>query len=56
MDNHLVIHGKDLDRFPETAVAVFNDKGLITDFKIYCCRSPIVTIVQEVTGEGPYKK
>ncbi|KAI0384177.1 hypothetical protein F5Y04DRAFT_237697 [Hypomontagnella monticulosa] len=56
MNNHLVIHGRSLDGFPETAVAVFNDKGLIEDFKVYCCRSPVVTVVQEVTGVGPYKK
>ncbi|KAI1778459.1 hypothetical protein F4818DRAFT_301685 [Hypoxylon cercidicola] len=54
MENSLVVHGKDLDVFPETATAVFNEQGLITDFKLYCCRSPVVEIIQEVTGIGPY--
>ncbi|KAF3057464.1 hypothetical protein GL218_06301 [Daldinia childiae] len=55
MNNRLVVHGKELDPFPETATAVFNEKGLITDFKVYCCRSAVVQIIQDVTGEGPYK-
>ncbi|KAI4859377.1 hypothetical protein F4820DRAFT_439976 [Hypoxylon rubiginosum] len=54
MDNRLVVQGKDLERFPETATAVFNEQGLIADFKLYCCRSPVVEIIQEVTGIGPY--
>ncbi|KAI6082980.1 hypothetical protein F4821DRAFT_201609 [Hypoxylon rubiginosum] len=54
MENSLVVQGKDLDTFPETATAVFNEQGLITDFKLYCCRSPVVEIIQEVTGVGPY--
>ncbi|XXG96868.1 hypothetical protein Hte_003159 [Hypoxylon texense] len=54
MDNRLVVQGRDLDTFPETATAVFNEQGLITDFKLYCCRSPVVEIIQEVTGIGPY--
>ncbi|KAI0882124.1 uncharacterized protein GGS22DRAFT_191294 [Annulohypoxylon maeteangense] len=56
MSNRLVVHGKEIAAFPETATAVFNDRGLITDFKIYCCRSPIVEIVQDVTGVGPYRR
>ncbi|KAI1459578.1 hypothetical protein F4805DRAFT_67435 [Annulohypoxylon moriforme] len=55
MNNHLVVHGREVDAFPETATAVFNDKGLITDFKLYCCRSAVVEIIQDVTGVGPYR-
>ncbi|KAI2604659.1 hypothetical protein GGR54DRAFT_448898 [Hypoxylon sp. NC1633] len=55
MSNQLVVQGKEVESFPETVTAIFNDKGLITDFKLYCCRSPVVEIIQEVTGEGPYK-
>lgn len=56
MSNSLTVQGRVLDPFPETVTAVFNDKGLITDFKLYACRSPIVAIIQEVTGEGPYER
>ncbi|KAI0103538.1 hypothetical protein F4814DRAFT_100655 [Daldinia grandis] len=55
MNNRLVVHGRELDPFPETATAVFNEEGLITDFKVYCCRSAVVEIVQDITGVGPYK-
>ncbi|KAI1378716.1 hypothetical protein F4677DRAFT_411792 [Hypoxylon crocopeplum] len=54
MNNRLLVQGKELDPFPETATAVFNDEGLITDFKLYCCRSSVVAVIQEVTGVGPY--
>lgn len=50
------VFGKTLDRFPETTVVQFNDEGLIVDFKIYSCRSPIVEAIQEATGEGPYER
>ncbi|KAI2471408.1 hypothetical protein F4781DRAFT_123336 [Annulohypoxylon bovei var. microspora] len=56
MSNRIVVQGKEIDEFPETATAVFNDKGLITDFKLYCCRSAVVEIIQDVTGVGPYKR
>ncbi|KAI1409001.1 hypothetical protein F5Y13DRAFT_98225 [Hypoxylon sp. FL1857] len=55
MSNDLDVRGKKLDSFPEVAVVTFNCEGLITNFKLYCCRSPIVHIIQDVTGEGPYK-
>ncbi|KAI1106226.1 hypothetical protein F4804DRAFT_62139 [Jackrogersella minutella] len=55
MSNDLVVYGRELLAYPETATVAFNDKGLITDFKVYCCRSAVVEIIQDVTGEGPYK-
>ncbi|KAK6949459.1 hypothetical protein Daesc_009539 [Daldinia eschscholtzii] len=55
MKNRYNVVGEDLDTFWETVTAEFNDKGLITDFKVHCCRSPMVAIIQKVTGEGPYK-
>ncbi|KAI0149942.1 hypothetical protein F4776DRAFT_603911 [Hypoxylon sp. NC0597] len=55
MFNRLEVRGKTLDPFPEVAVVTFNHTGLITDFKLYCCRSPVVHIIQEATGKGPYK-
>jgi hypothetical protein len=54
MRNRLDVLGVALDPFYETAVARFNDDGLIVDLKMYSCRSPIVGIVQTVTGKGPY--
>lgn len=54
MRNRLSVLGTPLDNFYETAVAKFNEKGLITDFKVYNCRSPIVGVIQTVTGKGPY--
>ncbi|KAI1448703.1 hypothetical protein F5Y02DRAFT_278944 [Annulohypoxylon stygium] len=56
MNNRLAVHGREIDTFPETATAVFNDEGLITDFKLYCCRSAVVEIIQDVTGVGPYRR
>ncbi|KAI1205411.1 uncharacterized protein F4807DRAFT_284620 [Annulohypoxylon truncatum] len=56
MNNRLLVHGKEIDVFPETATAVFDDKGLITNFKLYCCRSAVVEIIQDVTGVGPYRR
>ncbi|KAI1137148.1 hypothetical protein F5Y05DRAFT_79885 [Hypoxylon sp. FL0543] len=55
MLNRLEVRGQELDTFPEVAVVTFNDEGLITNFKLYCCRSPVVRIIQDVTGNGPYK-
>jgi hypothetical protein len=54
--NHLTVLGKSIDPFPETTVVEFDSEGLIWDFKNYSCRSPVVTIIQEVTGEGPYER
>ncbi|MCJ1382580.1 hypothetical protein MMC17_005693 [Xylographa soralifera] len=54
MKNRLSVIGNPLDPFYETAVATFNEQGLITDFKLYNCRSPIVGIIQTMTGRGPY--
>ncbi|KAI0837549.1 hypothetical protein F5Y06DRAFT_297407 [Hypoxylon sp. FL0890] len=45
----------EIDLCLEVAVVVFNDKGLITNFKLYYCRSPVVQIIQDITGNGPYK-
>ncbi|TVY40483.1 hypothetical protein LOCC1_G004766 [Lachnellula occidentalis] len=54
MRNRLCVLGTPLENFYETAVARFDDEGLIEDFKVYSCRSPIVGVVQTVTGKGPY--
>jgi len=47
--------GQTLDPLYETAVVVFDEEGLVRELKQYCCRSHVVQIVQEKTGEGPYK-
>lgn len=54
--NAVTVHGKLIDPLPETTVVEFDDKGLIVDFKIYSCRSPIVALIQDATGEGPYER
>lgn len=54
MKNRMNILGNPLDPFYETVVVRFNDEGLITEFKTYSCRSPIVAVIQAMTGEGPY--
>ena len=56
MKNHLVVCGDVLDPFYETAVVHFDKDGLITEFKLYSCRSHIVMLIQEHTGVGPYEK
>ena len=56
MKNRLDILGEILDPYYETAVAVFNEEGLITQLKHYGCRSYIVAIIQDKTGVGPYAK
>ena len=56
MENRLKILGETLDPYFETAVAVFNDEGLITQLKHYGFRSHIVAIIQDKTGVGPYAK
>lgn len=50
----LVIHGQPVDPFFETEVAVFNSEGLITELRLYSCWSPIVSVIQQQTGDGPY--
>jgi hypothetical protein len=52
----LILHGKVLDPFYETEVVVFTPEGMIKDLKLYCCWSPIASLIQDVTGEGPYKR
>ena len=56
MKNALNVLGKPLDPFYESVMITFNEEGLITDFNNYSCRSPIVAIVQAVTGNGPYSE
>ncbi|KAI1465457.1 uncharacterized protein F4812DRAFT_466423 [Daldinia caldariorum] len=55
MSNRYDCLDRTVDPFWEAVVVTFNDKGLIADFKTHCCRSPMVAIIQEVTGVGPYK-
>ncbi|KAF2101509.1 hypothetical protein NA57DRAFT_53468 [Rhizodiscina lignyota] len=52
----LILHDTVLDPFYETEVAVFTPDGLIKDLKLYCCWSPIASLVQDITGVGPYKR
>ncbi len=54
MANKLEVCGKVLDPYYETAVVLFSAEGLIEEMKMYGCRSPIVRIVQDETGLGPY--
>lgn len=56
MKNSLNVLGDTLDPYYETTVAIFNEEGLITGLKTYSCRSHIVGMIQEKTGEGPYAK
>lgn len=56
MSNRLNIMGDIVDPYNETAVVEFDSDGLISDFKLYGCRSPIVRIVQEKTKLGPYSE
>jgi hypothetical protein len=50
----LIIHGQAVDPFFETEVAVFNSEGLITELRLYSCWSPIASVIQQQTGNGPY--
>jgi hypothetical protein len=54
-EKRLIIHGEPVDPFFETEVAVFNSEGLITELRLYNCWSPIVSIIQQKTGNGPYE-
>lgn len=48
------VMGEILDPFFETEVVTFDENMLIQQLKIYSCWSPIVDIVQQKTGKGPY--
>lgn len=50
----LDVCGQPIDPFPEVEIAVFNAEGLITELRLYCCWSPIASVIQQVTGGGPY--
>lgn len=50
----LLICGKPVDPFYETEIAVFDNQGLIIELRLYNCWSPIVSVIQQVTGKGPY--
>ena len=50
----LRVCGRPVDPFYETEVAVFDDQGLIAELRLYSCWSPIVSVVQQETGKGPY--
>ena len=54
MSNRVDILGDKLDPYAETAVVKFQDGGLIENFRMYGCQSPIVYIIQKKTGAGPY--
>ncbi|UKZ88721.1 uncharacterized protein TrAFT101_004460 [Trichoderma asperellum] len=54
MRNRYNVHSEVLDDFPETLVATFDDEGLITNFRLYGCRSHILIMIQKATGEGPF--
>ncbi|WMI38775.1 uncharacterized protein CLAFUR5_20137 [Fulvia fulva] len=54
MANKLSILGDVIDPFPETVVARFDEGGCIESLKGYNCQSPVVYIVQQKTGKGPY--
>ncbi|KAF2641456.1 hypothetical protein P280DRAFT_313842 [Massarina eburnea CBS 473.64] len=54
MKQRINVMGEIIDPFFETAVVTFDEEGLIKVFKIYNCWSPIVRIVQDKTGLGPY--
>lgn len=46
--------GDIIEPFYETEIVTFDDEGLIKVLKVYSCWSPIVRIVQDKTGRGPY--
>lgn len=50
----LLVCGKPVDSFYETEVAVFDEQGLIEELRLYSCWSPIASVIQQVTGKGPY--
>jgi hypothetical protein len=48
------VMGDVIEPFFETHVVTFDEEGLISVFKNYCCWSPVVDLVQKKTGLGPY--
>jgi hypothetical protein len=56
MKNRLNVLGGTIDPFYETAIAVYNNAGLITGFMTYSCRSYIVGMIQDKIGNGPYAR
>lgn len=48
------VMGEIIEPFFETEIVTFDDEGLIKVLKLYNCWSPIVRIVQDKTGNGPY--
>lgn len=55
-DKRLILHGEVLDPFFETEVVDFTPDGLIKELKLYCCWSPIASLIQDITGVGPYQR
>jgi len=57
MSNKVDVLGDVINPFQETAVVTFEgNTGLISKFKLYSCRSPVVRILQEKTNLGPYSE
>lgn len=50
----LLVCGEPIYPFYETEVAIFDDQGLIKELRLYSCWSPIASVIQQVTGKGPY--
>lgn len=50
------VMGEIVEPFFETEVVTFDEEGLIKMMKLYSCWSPIVRIVQDKTGNGPYSE
>ncbi|CAF9922106.1 MAG: hypothetical protein GOMPHAMPRED_002495 [Gomphillus americanus] len=51
------IMGTLLENVYETVVATFDQTtGLISDLKVYTCRSHLVLVLQSKTGRGPYSE
>ena len=50
----LLVCGKPVDPFYETEVAMFDAQGFIEELRLYSCWSPIASVIQQVTGKGPY--
>ena len=50
----LLVFGETVDPFYETEVAIFDGQGLIEELRLYSCWSPVASIVQQMTGKGPY--
>lgn len=56
MANDYEIHGKILPSFAETCIATFDGNGRIKTLKLYSCRSDLVFLIQQATGQGPYSQ